>query len=245
MNRDHTTGADLARRRAAERRRHRTALTILLALVGLLMIAWQPGARAVPPPPGLPGQPNGIPASTWSEQWRFEVGEICFEDWTGGFAADAISYQASRYTLSSDLVIYYRLDCEAAGFGEQQTITFVRNYTDCVTAGAKGQALTWTHGGYMVPNYLIARAVVHIMPNCAGAWGAGVDPQEAAENKRMVIGHEIGHIFGFKHVEIPMCDPASLGSWSCRPDTVMAGQAGVNVTLTTWDYWRLDTIHPW
>lgn len=201
----------------------------------------------------LPGQPNGIPESAWSNGMRFATGNICFEDWTNGFAADAIQNAATKYTASSDLNTFRSLDCEAAGYNDENTITFVNNYTDCFESGAKGQALIWSEGGYYVPNYVIVRAIVHIFPNCSNTWGpgSGATAQEELMRKRLVINHEIGHVWGFKHVEFPNCLVGVYQDWKCRTDTVMAGEAvtypngAVGYNPTEWDFYRIDQIHPW
>lgn len=111
----------------------------------------------------------------------------------------------------------------------------------------------WTQGGYLVENYTITRAIVHIYPNCPNTWGpgSGATAQEELMRKRLVINHEVGHVWGFKHVEFPMCTLGASCPSNTRSDTVMAGQAtanpdgSVNYNPTAWDFYRIDQVFPW
>lgn len=207
---------------------------IACAIAILAGLAWPANAE-------LPGQPNGIPESANSYQWRFQQGEVCFEDWTNGVFTDAIKNSAVKISNSSDLNIYYRTDCEAAGFGDGVTITFVQNFDRCTSA--VGQALVWTMGGFMVEGEVITRGIVHLYPNCPGWWDQGT-ATEIADRKRMLVNHEALHVFGFLEHTYPLCAPAPE-NWTCRWDTVMVADAAVNPNPTAWDFYRLDLIHPW
>jgi hypothetical protein len=219
---------------------------LLATLTITAIITTAPLARAA-----IPGQPGGIPTDTNPEGWRLRQGNICFEDYTGNPNwATAIQYVATNYSQSSDINVSYRrkltatdTPCEAAGFDNATKITFLlRSDEPCIDWA--GQARIWTEGGYLVPNYLITRAIVDINVNCHH-WWTYPQPDQVWNNQRMVLAHEAGHVFGFAHQQFPVCSPSAPESWKCRPDTIMAADSRYTWSLTTWDYWRLDRIHPW
>lgn len=221
----------------------KAAVMIFAALAIMTGLATPADAAAL----ALPGQPNGIPAGAWSNQWRPSTGNLCAEDWTGNYdgkTAAAIQHAAAQISASSDWNVAYggAAGCEANGYTNANKITFVMNHgdPDPVAGQHLDEELVWTGGGYRVGGYVATRMIVHM-------FSQDVDWYSHLGATKRLATMNLVRVLGFRdpldpNAETPEC--TITNPHPCRLDTILATDVQ-RIALTGWDYDRLALTAPW